>query len=66
MIFAIDKAPRINDPMCFFLFLIWYDLTQALTGKLCGDKDYVSQPLLEELHQRRLQLIARCRKKDEK
>ena len=38
------------------------DLTEGLIGKLFGDKGYVSQSLFEELYQRGLQLIARCRK----
>ncbi|WP_293113841.1 IS982 family transposase [Moorena sp. SIO4G3] len=38
------------------------DLTQGLIGKLFGDKGYVSQSLFEELYQRGLQLIDRCRK----
>lgn len=38
------------------------DLTQGLLGKLFGDRGYVSQSLFEELYQRGLQLVARCRK----
>lgn len=38
------------------------DLTQGLFGKLFGDKGYISQDLFEQLYQRGLQLIARCRK----
>ena len=38
------------------------DLTQHLLGKLFGDKGYISQSLFEQLYQRGLQLITRCRK----
>jgi len=37
-------------------------LTQSLTGKLFGDKGYISQPLFESLFQKGLQLITRLRK----
>lgn len=39
------------------------DLTKDLIGKLFGDKGYISQPLFEQLYQRGLQLITRCKKK---
>jgi hypothetical protein len=38
------------------------DLTVGLLGKLFGDKGYISASLFEELYQRGLQLITRCRK----
>jgi hypothetical protein len=38
------------------------DLTSGLWGKLFGDKGYISSSLFEELDQRGLQLITRCRK----
>ena len=38
------------------------DLTSGLLGKLFGDKGYISSSLFEELYQRGLQLITRCRK----
>ena len=37
-------------------------LTQALSGKLIGDKGYLSQKLFDELYQRGLQLITKIRK----
>lgn len=39
------------------------DLTQGLFGKLFGDKGYISQDLFEQLYERGLQLVSRCRKK---
>jgi IS5 family transposase len=38
------------------------DLTQDLFGKLFGDRGYISQKLFEELYERGLQLITKCRK----
>ena len=38
------------------------DMTQQLTGKLFGDKGYVSKALFERLYQQGLELIARRRK----
>ncbi len=38
------------------------DLTQGLTGKLIGDKGYISAELFDLLYQRGLQLITRIRK----
>ena len=37
-------------------------LTQALSGKLIGDKGYLSQKLFDQLYQRGLQLITKIRK----
>jgi len=37
-------------------------LAQSLTGKLFGDKGYISQPLFESLFEKGLQLITRVRK----
>ena len=39
------------------------DLTKDLIGKLFGDKGYISQSLFEQLYQRGLQLVTRCKKK---
>lgn len=38
------------------------DLTQGLTGKLIGDRGYISQQLFHELWERGLQLITKTRK----
>ena len=38
------------------------DLTSGLLGKLFGDKGYISAELFEQLYQRGLKLITRCRK----
>jgi hypothetical protein len=37
-------------------------ITQGLTGKLFGDRGYISQKLFDELYQRGLQLITRIKK----
>ena len=37
-------------------------LIKGLKGKLFADKGYISQPLFQELYQRGLELMTRCRK----
>ena len=37
-------------------------LTKSLTGKLIGEKGYVSQPLFDDLLERGLQLVTRIKK----
>jgi len=38
------------------------ELTEEITGKIFGDKGYISSRLFKELHERGLQLITRLKK----
>lgn len=37
-------------------------MANSLVGKICGDKSYISQPLFDQLYQKRLKLITRIKK----
>ena len=42
--------------------LVVPELTEEITGKILGDKGYISSRLFKELHERGLQLITRLKK----
>jgi hypothetical protein len=42
--------------------LVVPELTEEITGKILGDKRYISSRLFKELHERGLQLITRLKK----
>jgi hypothetical protein len=43
--------------------LVVPELTEEITGKILGEKGYISSRLFKELHERGLQLITRLNKK---